>query len=190
MGFSLWGLLLLESMGFRVHRLQWLRHVGAKMCGSLALEHRLSSRGGIGLILHGKWDLPGPGLEPIFPALAGRFCYHCTIREVPHLLFYQTLSGSFLTLLLHGHQGLLFHPHLKPKDPSGSSLWPPSLLLLHVLLGKQHPCYSSHLCGYLLCPLGFDSVIKSVGEGACLALQRLECCTSNAGVQAQALVRN
>ena len=26
-----------------------------------------------GLVLHGMWDLPGPGLEPMSPALAGRF---------------------------------------------------------------------------------------------------------------------
>ena len=24
-------------------------------------------------MLRGMWDLPGPGLEPVFPALAGRF---------------------------------------------------------------------------------------------------------------------
>ena len=34
---------------------------------------RLSSRGSRAQPLHGTWDLPGPGLEPVSPALAGRF---------------------------------------------------------------------------------------------------------------------
>ena len=42
-------------------------------CGSRALEHRLSSCGTQALLLRGMWDLPGPGLEPVSPALAGRF---------------------------------------------------------------------------------------------------------------------
>ena len=42
-------------------------------CGSWALEHRLNSCGAWAKLLHGMWDLPGPRLEPVFPALAGRF---------------------------------------------------------------------------------------------------------------------
>ena len=42
-------------------------------CGSRALKHRLSSCGTRAQLLRGMWDLPGPGLEPVFPALAGRF---------------------------------------------------------------------------------------------------------------------
>ena len=42
-------------------------------CGSRALEHRLSSCGAWASLLHGMWDLPGPGLEPVSPALAGGF---------------------------------------------------------------------------------------------------------------------
>ena len=42
-------------------------------CGSWALECRLSSCGTRASLLHGMWDLPGPGIEPVFPALAGRF---------------------------------------------------------------------------------------------------------------------
>ena len=34
---------------------------------------RLSSCGSRAQLLHGMWDLPGPRLEPMFPALAGRF---------------------------------------------------------------------------------------------------------------------
>ena len=46
---------------------------GLSSCSSWALEHRLSSCGARAQLLRGMWDLPGPGLEPVFPALAGRF---------------------------------------------------------------------------------------------------------------------
>ena len=46
---------------------------GLSSCGSRALEHRLSSCGSWALLLHGMWDLPGPGLKPVSPALAGGF---------------------------------------------------------------------------------------------------------------------
>ena len=44
---------------------------------SLVAEHRLqtlrlSNCGSRAQSLHGTWDLPRPGLEPAFPALAGR----------------------------------------------------------------------------------------------------------------------
>ena len=34
--------------------------------------HRLSNCGSRAQLLHGMWDLPRPGLEPVSPALAGR----------------------------------------------------------------------------------------------------------------------
>ena len=46
---------------------------GLSSCGSQALEHRLSSCGALASLLRGMWDLPGPGLEPMCPALAGGF---------------------------------------------------------------------------------------------------------------------
>ena len=42
-------------------------------CGLRALECRLSSCGARAQLLHGMWDLPRPGLEPMSPALAGGF---------------------------------------------------------------------------------------------------------------------
>ena len=35
--------------------------------------HRLSNCGSRAQLLHGMWDLPRPGLEPVSSALAGRF---------------------------------------------------------------------------------------------------------------------
>ena len=54
----------------------WASIVVARMlssCGSWAPEHRLSSCGARALLLHGMWDLPGPGIKPMSPALAGGF---------------------------------------------------------------------------------------------------------------------
>ena len=42
-------------------------------CGSQALERRLSSCGAQASLLRSVWNLPGPGLEPVSSALAGRF---------------------------------------------------------------------------------------------------------------------
>ena len=46
---------------------------GLSSCGLWALERRLSSCGTWAYLLHGMWDLPGPGIEPVSPALAGGF---------------------------------------------------------------------------------------------------------------------
>ena len=64
-GFLLRWLLLLRSTGSR--------RTGFSSCGSRALERRLSSCGARAQLLRGTWDLPGPGLEPVCPALTGRF---------------------------------------------------------------------------------------------------------------------
>ena len=56
---------------------------------SLVAEHRLQTRrlsncGSRAQLLCGMWDLPRPGLEPVSPALAGRFsANHCASREAP-----------------------------------------------------------------------------------------------------------
>ena len=86
-GFSLRWLLLLQSTGSR--------HAGFSSCGTWAsvvvargaLEHRLSSCGTRAWLLHGLWDLPGPGLEPVSPALAGGFLTTAPPGKPKHLLF-------------------------------------------------------------------------------------------------------
>ena len=77
-GFSLQWLLLLQSTG---SRRVGFGSCGAGIsgcadfssCGTWALERRLSSCGAWAYLLRGMWDLPGPGLEPVSPALAGVF---------------------------------------------------------------------------------------------------------------------
>ena len=49
------------------------------ICGPWVLERRLSSCGTRGLLLRGFCDLPRSGMEPMSPALAGKFL---TTREV------------------------------------------------------------------------------------------------------------
>ena len=46
---------------------------GLSTCGSQALEHRLSSCGAQAHLCCHLCDLPGPGVEPVSPALAGGF---------------------------------------------------------------------------------------------------------------------
>ena len=82
-GFSLQWLVLLQSTGSRRR--------GFSSCGTWALERRLSSCGTWALLLHGMWDLPGPGLEPMPPALAGGFLTTAPPGKSLAVLFLHTL---------------------------------------------------------------------------------------------------
>ena len=66
-GFSLWWLLLLWSTGSRC--------AGFSSCGTRAQ------------LLCGMWDLPGPGLDPLSPALAGRFLTTAPPEKSLHSVF-------------------------------------------------------------------------------------------------------
>ena len=84
MGYSPWGHKesdtteqlhsLAAEHGYRARELQYLQHVGSVVVIP-SLEHRLSSCGTWPLLLCGVWGLPGPGIEPISPALAGQFFF-------------------------------------------------------------------------------------------------------------------
>ena len=86
----------LRCVGFS---LQWLllwstgsRHAGFSSCGSQALENRLSSRGLRAWLLRGMWDLPGPGSEPMSPALAGGFVTTVPPGKPPPLPLWSSFS--------------------------------------------------------------------------------------------------
>ena len=49
------------------------RHTSCSGCGLQALARGLNSCGAQAQLLHGMWNLPGPGIKPMTPALAGRF---------------------------------------------------------------------------------------------------------------------
>ena len=61
---------------------------GLSSCGARALECRLSSCGTWAYLLRGMWDLPGPGLKPVSPALAGGFLTTAPPgKSLDHILF-------------------------------------------------------------------------------------------------------
>ena len=67
---------------------------------SLVAEHRLQTRrlsnyGSWAQLLRGMWDLPRPGLEPVSPALAGRFSTTVPPGK-PWSVFLISLIPSFL----------------------------------------------------------------------------------------------
>ena len=64
-GFLLWWSLLLWSTGCRSE--------GFSRCSTWALQHRLNSCGARAYLIPSIWDLPGPGMETVSPALSGRF---------------------------------------------------------------------------------------------------------------------
>ena len=64
------------------------------IAASLVAEHRLQTRrlsscGSRAQLLHGLWDLPRPGLEPVSPALAGRFSTTVPSGKPDFLLLFQ-----------------------------------------------------------------------------------------------------
>ena len=86
---------------------------GAQALGSRAsvvVAHRLSSCGAQAQLLCGLWDLPGPGIEPVSPALTGRFltsgppgkAQAPTLESVEGIRWW--VSGQDSTLPLQGTQ--------------------------------------------------------------------------------------
>ena len=65
-------ILLLQSTALGTWALVVATYV-LSSCGSQTLEHRLTTWGAETSLLHSMWALPGPGIEPVSPALAGRF---------------------------------------------------------------------------------------------------------------------
>ena len=61
------------------------------IAASLVAEHRLQTRrlsscGSRAQLLRGMWDLPRPGLEPVSPALTGRFSTTAPPGKPLHIL--------------------------------------------------------------------------------------------------------
>ena len=97
-------------------------HGPLTIAASLVAEHRLQTRrlsscGSQVQLLRGMWDFPRPGLEPVFPALAGRlsttappgkpiyfifkfltaFCFHCCVWA-----FSVCSEQGLLFIVVHG----------------------------------------------------------------------------------------
>ena len=69
------------------------------IAASLVAEHRLSNCGSRAQLLRGMWDLPRSGLEPVSPALAGRFSTTAPPGK-PRLLFFKDFSLG-ISVLCH-----------------------------------------------------------------------------------------
>ena len=78
-----------QSAGFS-SLLTWAQYLRLR-----ALEHSLDSCGVRAYWPRSMWDLPGPGIEPASPALAGRFF----ITGAPGKPLKRTLLGSLLNTL-------------------------------------------------------------------------------------------
>ena len=82
---------------------------GLSSCGSWALEHRLSSWGTRAQALHSMWDLPGPGLKAMSPALAGGFLITAPPGKSHMTLFELWFSQGICPVVgLLGHMVVLF----------------------------------------------------------------------------------
>ena len=82
------------------------------VAASLVAEHRLQTRrlsscGSRAQLLRGMWDLSGPGLEPVSPALAGRLSTTVPPGK-PYIWLLNTHISQFICLLVSGHLGC-FH---------------------------------------------------------------------------------
>ena len=62
--------------------------VASPVAEHMLQTHRLSNCGSGAQLLHSMWDLPRPGLEPVSPALAGRFSSTEPPRKPSFLIFF------------------------------------------------------------------------------------------------------
>ena len=90
------------------------------IAASLVAEHRLQTRrlssyGSRAQLLRDMWDLLRPGLEPVFPALAGRFSTTAPPGKPLFLLFIRRVHSIFTLLHIQDHLLYCF-----PRDDSAA----------------------------------------------------------------------
>ena len=83
-----WRLPSVQSSGSRVCRSPYLQHGGLGRCSRRTPEQRLGTGSTRAQLLLGLWDLPGPGVEPVSPALAGGFFTPWATREAQQGCFF------------------------------------------------------------------------------------------------------
>ena len=101
------------------------------IAASPVVEHRLQTRrlsncGSRAQPLHGMWDPPRPGLEPVSPALAGRFSTTAPPGKPQNSSFVITEFSFPPSLIFFGHwapsQSLLSFPWLSCHLPESNPL--------------------------------------------------------------------
>ena len=87
---GVWALIVVASLaakcGLQGARASVVVAHGLSSFGSQVLEHRLSSCCPWASLLRVMWNLPGSGLEPVSPALAGSF-FTTKPPEKPQILY-------------------------------------------------------------------------------------------------------
>ena len=105
---------------------------------SLVAEHRLqtcrlSNCGSRAKSLHGMWDPPRPGLEPVSPALAGRFSTTAPPGKPSRYFFISSLISSVISWLFSSvffslHVFVFFTEFFLQLISSLLSLWSENIL--------------------------------------------------------------
>lgn len=117
--------------------------VAFSRCQAQSIKHRLSTCGAGTQLLQGMWDLPGPGIEPLSPALAIRFL---TTRPPETLIRDQGALGSRSCSTCPA-VCLGKGPH--PRGAKGSQTCSTMSCRPRVTGEHKHTCVSTHRCTWV-----------------------------------------
>ena len=126
---------LLPHTGFS---LRWLLLLPAQ-----SIKYRLSSCGARTQLFQGMWDLPGPGIEPLSPALAIRFL---TTRPPETLIRDQGALGSRSCSTC---PAVCLGMGLHPRGAKGSQTSSTMSCRPRVTGEHKHTCVSTHRCTWV-----------------------------------------
>ena len=101
------------------HSSSWC--AGLSLSRPLVAEHRLQTRrlsncGSRAQLLRGMWDLPRPGVEPVSPALAGRFSTTEPPEKSPLLFFNGLMCQPKYKKPAMFYETVCKQPNTKKKD--------------------------------------------------------------------------
>ena len=158
----------LQSRDAKARGLQQLWHLNP-VAGVPGSEHRLDGCGTWAYLLCGMWDLPGPGIGPLFPALVSRFF----TTELPGKLWILGFRSCCTSLILE-------LVSIKPLQGSGYLLEMKgiegSVALAYLFLRKldlNHFTVSAFLSHYFNCSVSNSSRGKSVSALSEVAIHNL-----------------
>ena len=117
------------------------------IAASLVAEHRLQMRrlsncGSRAQLLRGMWDLPRPDLEPVSPALAGRFSTTAPPGKSPGLLDFSMINQIYSLYTFKEHRKLKIRKKNTQRSPTQIQL-----LLIFCLFPSSHILVPFKNCG-------------------------------------------